>query len=284
MDYQVSELNKTRTDMSCQQEIDSTEKITSMLNNLDNHEHQTHEAILEHQAHLVNFNKQRIHHLGGLREIILMRNRLGDGFAKCLQKALSYDKYLKVINLAGNNISQFGIQLLIKLALIDNNSILGFDARLNPGSTEKTERQLALCMLKNIEKMQQKDLPINENWLKWDLISHGIPPAILKSLGLKDPKDKKKRGGPMRTNDSITKQSGTNSQYLPTSYDKGSIQNASAEAINANNDKGKKTEPIINSETATIQPQRIEVKAALIVPKNPRAKSASENRGVRGNK
>ena len=123
-----------------------------------------------------------------------MRNRLGDGFAKSLQKALTYDNYLKVINISGNNISDFGIKCLIKLALIENTSIVAFDARCNPGSSEKNERQLALCMLKNIEKMQQKGLPINKNWLKWDLFSVGIPPGILKSLGLKDPKEKGKKG------------------------------------------------------------------------------------------
>ena len=43
---------------------------------------------------------------------------------------------------------------LIKLGLLENASILAFDARLNPGCSEKVERQLALCMLKNIEKMR----------------------------------------------------------------------------------------------------------------------------------
>jgi Ran GTPase-activating protein (RanGAP) involved in mRNA processing and transport len=69
-----------------------------------------------------------------------MRNRLSDGFAKSLQKALTYDNYLKVINIAGNNLSEFGIKCLIKLALIENTSIVAFDARCNPGSTEKNER------------------------------------------------------------------------------------------------------------------------------------------------
>jgi len=67
-----------------------------------------------------------------------MRNKLGDGFAKCLQKALAYDKYVKAINLAGNLISQTGLKMIIKLALIENMSIIAFDARLNPGCTEKT--------------------------------------------------------------------------------------------------------------------------------------------------
>ena len=82
----------------------------------------------------------------------LMRNRLGDGFAKNLQKALCLDKYLKVINVSGNQISEYGLKLIVKLALMENTSIIGFDARLNPGCSEKLERQLSLCMLKNIEK------------------------------------------------------------------------------------------------------------------------------------
>jgi Ran GTPase-activating protein (RanGAP) involved in mRNA processing and transport len=130
----------TRTDISAQLEIDSTSQIKTMLGQLDNHEMQTPSAILQLQAHLINFKKQRIAHLNGLREIILMRNRLSDGFAKSLQKALTYDNYLKVINIAGNNLSEFGIKCLIKLALIENTSIVAFDARCNPGSTEKNER------------------------------------------------------------------------------------------------------------------------------------------------
>ena len=47
-----------------------------------------------------------------------------------------------------------GLKSIIKLALMENNSIVAFDARLNPGCSEKVERQLALCMLKNIEKTQ----------------------------------------------------------------------------------------------------------------------------------
>ena len=34
-------------------------------------------------------------------------------------------------------------------------------------------------MLKNIEKLKQKGLPINKDWLKKDLLTAGIPPFIL---------------------------------------------------------------------------------------------------------
>lgn len=129
----------------------------------------------------------------GLREIILQRNKLGDGFAKNLEKALAYDKYVKVINIAGNEISVKGLAQIVKLSLIDNNSLIAFDARLNPGCTEKAQRQIALCLLKNIEKMRQKGVPIKKEWIRWDLVSVGIPPAILRQLRIRDPKNAHKR-------------------------------------------------------------------------------------------
>ena len=69
-----------------------------------------------------------------------MRNRLSDGFAKCLQHALTLDKYLKVVNVSGNKITDYGLKLITKMALMENTSLIGFDARLNPGCTEKVER------------------------------------------------------------------------------------------------------------------------------------------------
>ena len=90
--------------------------------------------------------------------MVLRRNKLGDKFATSLQQALCYDKYIKAIDISGNKIGAYGIKTIIKQALMENSSIVAFDARLNPGVTEKVERQLALCMLKNIEKIKEKGL------------------------------------------------------------------------------------------------------------------------------
>jgi len=107
----------------------------------------------------------------GLRQLILSRNKLGDVFAKSLQQALCYDKYIKSIDVSGNRIGSAGLKTIIKHALMDNNSILTFDSRLNPGCSEKVERQFALCMLKNIEKTKGKGLPISPEFLKPELYS-----------------------------------------------------------------------------------------------------------------
>ena len=62
LNYCVTELNALRSDYSTKQEIDSTLNIKRMLDNLDNHEMQTPAMILDQQAHLLNFKKQRIIH------------------------------------------------------------------------------------------------------------------------------------------------------------------------------------------------------------------------------
>ena len=79
---------------------------------------------------------------------------------------------------------------------MENSSIVAFDARLNPGCSEKIQRQLSLCMLKNIEKHKEKGLSINTDYMMPDLYSFQIPAHIIRGLGLKVPGDNaSKRGG-----------------------------------------------------------------------------------------
>jgi hypothetical protein len=59
-------------------------------------------------------------------------------------------------------------------------------------------------MLKNIEKMQHKGIPIKKGLVRWELVSVGIPPAILKTLGIRNPADRKRRGANSAA-DSLTK-------------------------------------------------------------------------------
>jgi hypothetical protein len=73
----------------------------------------------------------------GIRQLILKRNKFKNDFAQQLQKALFSDKYIKAIDLSGNKITEYGLKVIIKLALLDNTSVISFDARLNPGCTEK---------------------------------------------------------------------------------------------------------------------------------------------------
>lgn len=60
--------------------------ITRLLNNLDNK--QVLREVTHNQAHVHNYKLYRLMHEEGLRQVVLRRNRLGDGFAESLVKAI----------------------------------------------------------------------------------------------------------------------------------------------------------------------------------------------------
>lgn len=134
--------------------------MRKLLKNLENDEITKHKSVLETQAHLINFRRHQILNKEGIREINLRRNKFKDGFALALQKCLQSDKYIRSMDLSGNRIGKFGLKVLMKLGLLENQSVICFDARLNPGFTPKIKKQFALCMLKNIEILRNKGLTI----------------------------------------------------------------------------------------------------------------------------
>lgn len=121
--------------------------------------------VKETQAHVLNFRTYKIENENGIRNLILRRNQLKDDFAISLARVLETDKYIKQVDLAGNKIRERGIQHLISVGFLQNQTLLQIDCRLNPGLTDKQRKQFALCMLKNIEHMQAKDLHIKKCYL-----------------------------------------------------------------------------------------------------------------------
>ena len=99
--------------------------------------------------------KDNIQNRRGLRTVILKRNEFSDQFAEQLTNCLKYDNYLKVLDVSLNQIGAYGLKLLIKHALRDNQSLVCFDARYNPGCSEKYQKHIALCLLKNIEQFRK---------------------------------------------------------------------------------------------------------------------------------
>jgi hypothetical protein len=164
-----------------------------MMKNLTNSDMHTHDSVLDQQIHVLNYQNTRMLHYAGLRELILRRNKLSGKFAFGLQKALLYDKYLKVIDLAANRFSTFDLTVIIKMALAENSSIVALDARLNPGSSDKVLHQVSLCLLKNIEKARVKGVFLKPEWIRPDLYSVKIPVHMLHGIGLRQPGEKAKR-------------------------------------------------------------------------------------------
>ena len=66
----------------------------------------------------MNYKKLNLLHEEGIRVLLLKRNNLSDEFAIRLQRVLSRDKYIKYIDLSGNNINEYGLEVITKLGLI----------------------------------------------------------------------------------------------------------------------------------------------------------------------
>lgn len=55
---------------------------------------------------------------------------------------------------------------------MQNSSVLNFDARLNSGFTEKLKKQMAIVLLKNIEKMRARGLDVKKDFLVPEIYSY----------------------------------------------------------------------------------------------------------------
>lgn len=132
---------------------------------LDNPEKLSERPIIDNQAIITDFHRHRTEHDNGIRVLVLKRNKFTDGFAKLLAKVLYKDKYMKKVDISGNYVKEHGLQTIVKEGLLVNESVLCFDARLNPGCSERVQRQLALMSVKNIERMRANKLSIRKEWL-----------------------------------------------------------------------------------------------------------------------
>jgi hypothetical protein len=83
--------------------------------------------------------------------------------------------------------SEYGLQSVIKLGLLQNIALLKFECRLNPGYTQKVKHNNAIVMIKNIQNLRIKNLPVDESILDPSLYAYDIDHEILSKLGLKNP-------------------------------------------------------------------------------------------------
>ena len=89
-----------------------------------------------------------------------------------------------MIDVQGNRFEHEGLKGLIKNALRENQSLIALDITNNPGCNEKFRKQVALCLLKNIEFMRSNDIEIKEEWIRPDILTFRIPRKVLEGLGI----------------------------------------------------------------------------------------------------
>ena len=96
----------------------------------------------------------------GLRKLILRQNLLSDVFGKCLENCFCFDKYVKHIDLSHNKMSHECLKLVAGPKLRENCSLVCLDIRYNTGTTLSLLKQVALCMLKNIQIHRKNKMPV----------------------------------------------------------------------------------------------------------------------------
>lgn len=91
----------------------------------------------------------------GLKELILSHNEFSDILASEMILALRNDLYIRSVDLRNNNISENWCSEFVKL-MKDNHTLTNIDLRENPGFSSRMHRDLALCLLRNIQDLKDK--------------------------------------------------------------------------------------------------------------------------------
>ena len=101
-----------------------------------------------------------------------------------LSNCLRYDRFLKVIDVSGNFITESSLRHFLKHSLQENNSLISFVASKNPGLNDKMKKKIALCLLKNIEYIRNQGIDIKPEWIKKESIMFKIPKRIMDTLSI----------------------------------------------------------------------------------------------------
>lgn len=94
-------------------------------------------------------------HKQGLKQLILAHNNFADSTASELVLALRNDLHMRSVDLRNNQVSERWCSEFARL-MTDNRTLTNVDLRLNPGFSQKTHRELALGLLRNIQDLKAK--------------------------------------------------------------------------------------------------------------------------------
>ena len=122
----------------------------------DSYLHHTHIPFTDYEMHKQNYKQHIVTQENSLRMLVLRRNELGDLFAEELSQVLIQDCYLKGIDLAGNQIGDYGVEQLVKVGLMRNQTLLKLDLRVNPGFSTKNRKYAQIGMIRNCKRQEEE--------------------------------------------------------------------------------------------------------------------------------
>jgi hypothetical protein len=128
--------------------------------------------------------KDKIQNRRGLREIVLKRNKLGAEFMEALSVTLRHDRFIKVIDVSQNLINEQSFKYLVNHSLQENTTLTTFEVQGNPGLSDKLRKQIALCLLKNIDCQRTLGIDLKPHWIRKESLMFKIPKRILNEIGL----------------------------------------------------------------------------------------------------
>ena len=100
----VTQIQRNKSKDVLPREVNSEKQARILIRSLNEEETHKPRGVLEYQAHAFNFRKSNILNNSGIRNLILKRNKLGNRFAELLAKTLANDKFIKKIDVSGNQI------------------------------------------------------------------------------------------------------------------------------------------------------------------------------------
>lgn len=101
----------------------------------------------------------------GLTELHLRYNKLGSETLRTLSHVLATDEYLRVLDFRGNQITEEGIFADLIPNLKQNKTLTNLDLRENAGYSPKVKKVVALCLLRNLDRLKKSGLPTQKCWI-----------------------------------------------------------------------------------------------------------------------
>ena len=117
----------------------------------------------------------------GLQSLVLRYNDFGNYICSELSRVLSFDIYIKSIDLRNNEIDQSGVKDLIN-SLKSNKTILNCDIRYNKGFIPYLHRKLAINLLNNLRRAKLDPKVDEQKWMNPDLLTIEVPEYMVSEI------------------------------------------------------------------------------------------------------
>lgn len=122
----------------------------------------------------------------GLSEFIFHHNFFSAKFIESLSVILRNDKYCRKIDLSHNHFKSQDFNEEFFSNLHSNETMINLDFRNNEGFGFDVKKRIALILLKNVEILKKKKVPVLQSWLDRDtlLLTNKELPILAKGLNI----------------------------------------------------------------------------------------------------